>query len=314
MTPKRVSYLLVLVIAAAGCTKDEDGEPVTPTVVAGLRYVNVVPDTTGMSIRVIDVVGDAPNTVNATFRTGGAPYGVGIVGLPLHTAVLAGTRSIRAFLSSTNPAIASTIVLDTSFTFEANKNYSVYLWGYANPANGTPALAAMLVTDSVPTIDTASVALRVIHLAPTFSGNAVLTTTAVNVTFDSLGLAAAPATGCVAPRCTSFTNVQPGEVRSYQTVTRRLAVTGPPAVAALNYRASVATSAAPTVLGFAADVPNGTLAVTSSQTNAIAGDLTSGSALTAILVPRSVAGTGATNFTTPAMLFIVDQRPPRAFP
>jgi hypothetical protein len=313
MIPKPVSCLLVLgiAIAAAGCGgKEVGGELVTPNPVAGLRYVNIVPDTVAMDIRVVDVVGDAPNTFNASFRTGGLPYGVSITGLPVHTAVAAGTREIRAFLSSTNPAIATTVVLDTSFTFDANNNYTVYFWGYANPANGTPTVEAMLVKDTVPTLDTASVAYRVIHLAPTMAPT--LGAANVDVTFDTLALADAPTTGASSQRRAAFTNVVPGEVRPYQLVRRRLTVG---AVPALNYRVAVAGNATPTVLAFSADVPNG--ATGTSTVNPVPGDLVSGTAITAILVPRSVAGTGAPQtaaFTAPTVLMIVDQLPPRTAP
>ena len=154
MIGTRVCALLLLGASAvvAGCSHDTDGELVTPTAVAGLRYVNLVPDTIGLDFRVIDIVGDAPNTFNATFRTGGQPHGVAITGLPPHTAVLAGTRQIRVFLSSSDVNVASQILLDQSFTFDANQNYTLYLWGYANGANGTPGLAALMVNDAVPTL------------------------------------------------------------------------------------------------------------------------------------------------------------------
>jgi hypothetical protein len=218
--------------------------------------------------------------------------------------VLAGTRQIRVFLSSSNPAIASQVMLDQTFTFEANKNYTMYLWGYANGANGSPALAALMVTDSVPTIDTASVAYRVIHLGGTLAPT--LASTAVNVYFDTLAAATAPVNAASTNFYAAFTNVLPGEVRPYQLARRRLTPS------ALNYRAVVAANAAPTVVGFEADVPNG--AVPTGTDNAVAGDRTSGSAITAIIVPRSVAGTGATAFTTPNIIFAIDQRPPRTLP
>ena len=309
MLGKRFCTLILAGASAAvvGCSHDTDGELVTPTVVAGLRYVNLVPDTIGLDFRVIDIVGDAPNTFNATFRTGGQPYGVAITGLPPHTSVLAGTRQIRVFLSSSNPAIASQIMLDQTFTFEANQNYTMYLWGYANGANGTPGLAALMVKDSVPTVDTASVAYRVIHLGGSLAPT--LAATAVNVYLDTNAAATAPVNAASTNFYAAFTNVLPGEVRPYQLLRRRLAVG---AVPALNYRAVVAANAAPTVVGFEADVPNGDTATATD--NPVAGDRISGSAITAIIVPRSVAGTGATAFTTPNILFAIDQRPARTLP
>lgn len=304
MTLKHVSLLYLLGALVGGCAHDTDGEPVTPTVVAGLRYINLVPDTGGMDIRVIDIVGDAPNTFNATFRTGGSPYGVAITGLPLHTAVAAGSRNIRAFMSSTNTAIASTIMLDTSFTFEANNNYTVYLFGYAR-ATGTPRLTALLVKDSVPTLTTTQFAVRAIHLAPTLAPT--LPSTAISVWVDTLAAAAQP-TGTP-----TFSAVTPGQVTAYLPFTARRAVTGPPPIPALNYRSAIAVTASTTPF-VQADVPNGAVASPTTNIDQVAGDLIAGSAFSAIIVPPSVAGSAATAFLTPSILLIIDQRPPRTLP
>jgi hypothetical protein len=39
-----------------------------------------------------------------------------------------------------------------------------------------------------------------------------------------------------------------------------------------------------------------------------------GTAMTAVVVPRSVAGSPATSFTTPSVIYLVDQFPPRTCP
>jgi len=302
MIRKQVSVLLVLGLSVAGCSKDSDGELVTPDPVAGLRYVNVVPDTGAMDIRVIDIVGNAPNTVNATFRTSGQPFGITTTSLPQHTAVLAGSRQIRAFMTGTTIAIASTVMLDTTVTFDAGKNYTVYLWGYARTGS-TPSLRAMVVLDSVPTMTATQFAIRTVHLAPTVAPT--LATAGIDVFVDTLAAAAAPV------GTPTFAGVLPGDVRAYVLRTTRTAVTGPPAVPALNYRALM--TATGTLAPFVqVDVPNGT--VGTSTVNPIAGDLVGGGAVTAIIVPPSVAGSAATAFATPSILYIVDQRPPRTAP
>ena len=69
----RIVRILAIGLLAAGaaCSRDNAGAIVTPDPVGGLRYVNLVSDTAAMDFRIIDIIGDAPNTVSATFRTGG---------------------------------------------------------------------------------------------------------------------------------------------------------------------------------------------------------------------------------------------------
>lgn len=279
MIRKRVSCLLLLGATAvfAGCAKDTDGEPVTPTVVAGLRYVNLVPDTSGMDIRVIDVIGDAPNTSNATFRSGGQPYGIAITGLPLHTAVLAGDRHIRAFMSApapfTDTALATTVMLDTTFNFVANTNYTVYLWGYAS---GTaPALSAMIVEDNVPTLTAGQVAIRVANLAPTIAGTTpapVSATSALDVYFRRFDVEAVAGTP-------AFASVAPGTLTAY-------------AVADTATWARFTITETGTTTGLLSEAaPQGTAGTPTA--NPVAGTRVGGTALTAIIVPPSVAGTAA---------------------
>lgn len=291
MMRKRVSYLLLLGATAvfAGCSKDVDGELVTPTVVAGLRYVNLVPDTGGMDIRIIDVIGDAPNTYNATFRTGGSPYGVPISGLPLHTAVLAGTRSIRAFMSGSDTAVATTVMLDTTFNFVAGTNYTVYLYGYSRAAQ-TPALQALITTDD-PADPGANVALRVVHLAPTLAPT--LAGTSVDVFVDA-------AAGTDPAVAASFTGVGPGTVTSYVT---RAPGTG------LRGAATATTTTTPYV---EAAIAAGTAG--NATTQPIPGSNVAGTAISIIVAPPSVAGSAATSFAAPGLLYIIDRLPPRTAP
>jgi len=299
----RLLALGAMVAASAGCSRDTDGDLIALDPLSGLRYVNLVADTGAMDFRIIDIVGDAPNTVGATFRTGGAPNGVTNPSptQPPYLPVRAGTRHIRVFMNGTSSAVASTIMFDTTFAFVANTNYTMFLYGYSRTGQG--GVQAIITSDVVPTIAAGQFAVRVVHLAPSVSPT--LGSTNVDVFVDTLAAAATPIGSA------QFANVAFGEVRPYLTRTVRLAAAGPPAVTAWNYRAAYTATATltPFVQG---DVPNGT--VGTSTVNPAAGDLVAGSAFSIVLVPPSVTGSPATNFTTPSAIFLIDQKPPRTAP
>ncbi|MGH9887615.1 MAG: hypothetical protein ACREBE_18945, partial [bacterium] len=59
--------------------------------------------------------------------------------------------------------------------------------------------------------------------------------------------------------------------------------------------------------------PAGVPADRANNLTAVGGTTQAGSALTAFLVPRSVAGSAAANFTTPGVIYIVDRYPPSGF-
>ncbi len=297
---------LGLAAVAVACSKDTGGTLGVQDPVAGFRYVNLVPDLGPVDFRVVDIIGDAPNAIGATFRTGGAPYGVITAFLPPHLPVREGTRTIRVFRNHTHPDTASIVVYETTFAFVANNDYTLYMYGYSLPASGTPALTAQIVQDN-PTDPGASISVRVIHLAPTLAGS-TLAAGNLDVFVDTLGAAATPVGAPL------FANVAFGDIRTYTNRTPRPAVAGPPAVAALNYRA--AFTATGTLTPFIqADVPNGV--VGTSTANPIAGDLVAGTSISVVIVPRSTAGSLAPQtaaFTAPTVLFLIDRQPPRTAP
>ena len=59
--------------------------------------------------------------------------------------------------------------------------------------------------------------------------------------------------------------------------------------------------------------PAGLAADRANNLTAVGGVTQAGSVLTAFVFPRSVAGSKATSFTTPGILFIVDRNPPSGF-
>ena len=302
----RVSAVFLLAGALGACTHDSTFI-IAPDSVAGLRYVNLVPDTGAMDFRIIDVVSNAPNQVGATFRTGGAPSGVPTTLLPPYQAVASGSRHIRVFMNGTTAAVASTVMFDTTFTFASNNNYTLFLYGYSRTGS-TPKLAALITKDSVPAIPAGQYAVRVVHLAPVMGATLPGVTTAtanVDVFVDTLTAATTPVGAA------TFANVQFGEVRPYVTKVARPAVGGANPVPALAYRS--AFSAQGTFTPFvASSLPAGV--VGTSTTNPIAGYLTAGSAITVLLAPPSVAGSAATNFAAPVALYMIDAYPPRTAP
>jgi hypothetical protein len=106
---------------------------------------------------------------------------------------------------------------------------------------------------------------------------------------------AASTTGTPSPL---FSNVAYGTATTYQ-----LVPTGGRAL-----RALAAGTTTPTLANIA--VPTGAAADPGNGLTTIGGSNFAGSAITAIVVPRSVAGTLAPQaFTTPAILYLIDRHP-----
>lgn len=293
----RLSALCVAAVALAGCQPDEDGEPVTPDPVAGLRYVNVVADTGALDFRVVDVVANAPNQIGATFRTGGAPGGVTTTFLPPHRAVAAGTRRIRVFLNSTDPAVASTILLDTTYNFEANKDYTFYLYGYARTGS-TPRMTALITEDgnvTFPANNTNKIAVRLINLIPTTAG-APSPTAAVDG-WVITSTQAPPYPGTAAFSAVGFLG------------TTNYAVIDTSAATGWRVSATATGTNTPAVVGPVA-MPIGIRGT--STVNPIAGAYVAGTAISAVLVPHGVGV--ASGFTTPSVIFLIDRHPPLTAP
>jgi hypothetical protein len=59
--------------------------------------------------------------------------------------------------------------------------------------------------------------------------------------------------------------------------------------------------------------PAGLPADRANNLTAVGGSTIAGSVLTAFILPRSVAGSTAANFTTPGVIYIVDRYPPSGF-
>lgn len=268
---------------------------------AGVRFIHAVPDTGAMDMRFVDLV-ESNAHFGIEFRN--APTISG--GIPASTLVQyknarAGSRTFKIFMNggcspaSCTQADAMDEIATQTVTLEAGRLYTALLWGYANPGRtgspaGLPAGAPAMVLDfyeETVADPGAQVALRVINAtaAPVDASFFVSTGTAP-------GTPTWPAVAAMSR--VTHVNAAAGQYRftaTGVTQTANLALVGSPAVT-----------------------------VAPGPFDPFPGTSVAGSAVTAIVWPRSVAGTrapqlGATAtrpaFTAPAITYVWDRRPPR---
>jgi hypothetical protein len=294
---RRVVSLSVLGLAAvtiSGC----DLKEVYPTAIpplAGVRFINAVPDTAGaygMDLRFVDIL-ESNAHFRQNFRNGPTTAG----GVTASTGVQfkharAGQRNFKIFLDDTLQSVATVEMKDTTVTLEAGKNYTALLWGYANPAGpnrpvGAPAMQLVFYEEAVAD-PAASIALRVINTSE------IPYDVRYRITGDPLpGAATWAAPG---RSISTYVTTTPGsKTFNVQPAGGGANVFADP-LALLGAAAST-TAAGSTVLDI----------------EALPGTTVAGSAVTMIIWPRSVTGTRTPQtaaFQVPAATFIWDRRPP----
>ena len=150
MTSSRFSLFCVLAVAAAGCKKDATfTEPIPPQ--AALHWVQAVPDTGAIDMRPVDIITNAA-LMDAPFRASNMFY----------QGIDAGTRRIRAFMNSTDPAITGVPILDTVITLAANAGYTLIHTGFARTGS-TPGRILWVVPDTPTDPGAGQVSVRVVH-------------------------------------------------------------------------------------------------------------------------------------------------------
>jgi hypothetical protein len=293
---RRIFQLSVLCLAV-GVVSACDPEQVIETEAipfAGVRFINAVPDTNPMDFRFVDMVENSAH-FRIAFRNNPVTAGTGAAAVTASTqiqdkAARAGQRAFRIFLSDTLQSVASTVIKDSTLTIEEGKNYTVLLWGYANPAGpnrpaGAPAMRLTVIEESVP--DPGSqVALRVINA----------TTGAVDVRYYS--------SRGTPPATPNWSGVGPISISSYATT----------APDTLRFNVQPAGGGAPLFADARALVGEPPLTGPPGPIEATPGTTIAGSAVTAVIFPRSVAGTKAPQgaaFAVPSTSFMWDRRPPR---
>jgi len=287
----QLSTLCVIVGVASSCQPDR----VTTTAAvpyAGVRFINAVPDTGaafGLDFRFVDIVENS-DAYRVTFRDTPSASGAVVAAAQIeYKPASVGSRHFRIFLDDTIQTIASTVLLDSSATLEQGHNYTFLLWGNAR-STGADKMRLTVIDENVADPGQ-QVALRVINA----SGAAV-------------DVRQYPATGTV-PATADWPNLAPYTVSTY-------VLTAPAPI-----KFDVQPSGGGTALfndvqavvgekvGTTAGATTGGGCTVGVDCTVIPGSTVPGSAVTLIVFPRSVAGSKATNFTTPGAVTMWDRRP-----
>lgn len=270
----QVSVLCFAAGVVSACSNPEQviQNPVPPT--AGVRFINAVPDTGAMDLRFQDIVEDNAH-YDVPFRN--TPSTVG--GVTISTQIeykntQAGQRHFKIFMYGTTAKVASTVVKDTTVTIEAGKLYTALLWG--NARGSGPKL------------------LFYEEKAPDPQGNVALRV--LNTTGSAIDVREYVSTGTM-PAGATWSNVAPYSLSSY--------VTAAPGQFKFNVQPAGGGSA---LFSDALALP-GTKATVDAD--ALPGTTVAGSAVTAIIWPKSVSGSDAASFSAPGVSFVWDRRPPR---
>lgn len=269
--------------AACGTPATEVQNPVPP--MAGVRFINAVPDTGGsfgLDFRFVDIVENS-DAFRITFRNNPqTSAGVTAAAAVQYKAAQPGARHFRIFLDDTLQNVASTVLEDSTMTLQANHLYTVLLWGNAR-STGADKMKLTVIDETV--ADPGSnVALRVINT----TGNPIDVREYATTLPAAATWAAVPgysiSSYVTTPPATLKFNVQPagGGTNLFTDIT---AIPGQPA--------GTATAGC-------------TVGVDCTSTP---GTLVAGSAVTLIVFPPSVAGSKAASFTTTGGAFVWDRRP-----
>jgi len=276
----KIAPLALAAVAFAACSEPSD-DPTTPNVppLAYVRYINAVPDTLNTTVRFIDQVQYSPMTfANVPFRG---------LGQGNYQPAAAGARKFRVFTADIlgfSVAGNTTVLVDTTITFEAGKYYTLLHSGFAR-AGASPRQRIVVLNDVFPTVTNANIALRAIHQA--FGVGAV-------------DLHAAPsATATLSTATRLVPNFAEAAVSPYVT-----AAVGPLA-------AAVTAPGAFTAL-VAAAAPAGTPGTTA--VDPVGGSTIGGSIITAIAFPASPANSAGARFAAPGIVYYLDKQPPRTTP
>ena len=292
----QISTLCLAAAAVVACKPEAVIETENiPT--AGVRFINAVPDTGQMDFRPVDIV------ENTTF------YNVGFRGTTIlyYKNARAGTRHFKIFRtpdqntsSATQITVAQTVVADlVDEVLEQDKRYTYILWGYSRTGSA-PSMRVTRITDD-PADPATQVAVRVINACvPGLCGGSADGVVDARI-FTGTATIAAPAA--------DFLAVQPLSSSTYRNVAASASscVTTQAACYSFDFRpAGGATAGAALAAG---NAPAGILQTIDLE--AVPGTNVAGSAVTGLLVPRSLAGSTAATFASPGIIFMWDRRPPR---
>lgn len=277
---RRIYQLSMLCLAAGvvNACKPEENFTSEDIPTAGVRFLNLVPDTGAVDMRPVDLV------ENSSF------YAVGFrsTTLAFYKNARAGQRHFRIFMSVSafdashtaeeQIAIASTVLADTTVTLEAGHRYTFVLWG--NARRNAPAMR-LNVFDDNPADPGAQVALRLVNAGAGLGA-------VDGRQYPAAGTPPASATWAAVPELTASAYV------SAPTGSIKYNVTPAGSGTALFTDATAIAGAAATV-----------------DLDPLPGTTVAGSAVSGFVVPKSVTGSKATSFAAPGIIFLWDRRPPR---
>lgn len=279
------------VLLAAGCKGDPGPFLAVHGPLAYVRYVAAVPDTFATDWRPIDGIENSPPAIGLVFR-GTTPY----------QAMTPGPRHIRLFPAPTGVArpanVVSQIIVDTTINFTASTYYTVVHLGFSRTGS-TPEDRLVVLEDVAPANLTGKVAVRVVHAGTGIGAVDVFATTTSTATVGGTPI---------------FSNVQYGTKTDYALLDpATLTTTNPPTA---NFWLRVAGTGTTTeiITGSSRQAPPGQVGDPTALLTPIGGAAMAGSAMTAFILPRSVAGSAApqtTAFQAPVLLYLIDKHPPQ---
>jgi hypothetical protein len=254
--------LLGVAVVLCACGKDTVGVD-TPPANATVRYINALADTGSVDIAMIDQVQWSANAKPLAFR-GGSAYQIAEATKPRH---------IRVFPTSTNPAVTSQIIHDTTITFTPGTRVTLLLTGSARAKTAH----FVMISDDIAPPPTGQIAVRFVN-ASSAPVDAYLT----NAAGDPL------------PSSPTFANAAPAQPSTYVqrptgSVAARATATGSATVTATNAGPNAPTSQPGDVFPAAG--------VNSQYTK-----------FSVYYFPRGVAGSPQTA-TTPGLVWFVDRNP-----
>ena len=274
MRPIRIYFLPTALALLAACGRDNGVSVNERPPLGGVRFINAVADGGPVDIRMVDQVEWSASSVNGTavglaFRAG-----------TIHWATEAKARQIRVFPTDSSIAVTTQALHDTSIVIEANKNVTLMLVG-SRAAGGH--ISFIKIDDNPPAVPSNKIAVRLVNasapgLVPSAADAYIVTDT------TAAGL----------PATATYTAVAPRSAAPY--------VLRDPGLFAFR-----ATSAGSTTPFWATTAPAG--AAANGLIGVAAGYNGGGSAFSAYLFPRSVAGTAAPQssaFQAPALIYFVD--------
>ena len=169
---------------AAACSDDDISSPTIPPL-AGVRFINAVPDTGAVDIRMIDQVEFTPTASALNFRSGTE-----------HQPTEAKARHIRVFPNSTNIDVTQNFMLDTTITIEANTRITLLLTGSARAKT----LKFVTITDDASAPAAGTIAARLVNTSSAAINGYLVdtTTTAIGSTATASNVAPLSASAYVA--------------------------------------------------------------------------------------------------------------------